>query len=190
LDDVLRVIRNAFAFPDLPGAKALFEYAPGDISIGLDPTVAERLHPAIWNSFEQWPPMSLGDQGLDELAEELGYKALNALKFDFGAEIAYSLSLCLDELINPPAAAKEFDEIPIVTYGEPNSRGGDGPDTAIERHGSDWYVVIRDASGDCPAGCITSNLYSFIVGDSGVRRIEQGALDDPLLKRLAETWNR
>jgi hypothetical protein len=188
IDGVLAAIHEAY--PEVPEAGGLFEYVPGSVTIGLEPEVAERLNPAIWNSYESWPVSSFGNADLDTLAADLGFKAVEALKFDFPQGTKYHLNLCLDELVNPPTAAKAFDEMPGVVYAEVNGRGGDGPDTAVERQGDDWYVVIRDASGDCPAGCTDQQIYFFIVGESGARRIEQAAVTDPVLLRLARSWDR
>jgi hypothetical protein len=135
--------------------------------------------------------MPLGGVEIDQLASELGLRAVNGLSLDLPEGPTYAVTLCLDELVNTPAASEAFDALPGVIYAEPNYRIGDGPDTAVEKLRDDWHVVIRDAKGDCPAGCIEQRLYFFVVTPDSARQLpEAEAAREPILKGLAETWSR
>ncbi|MDO8614906.1 MAG: hypothetical protein Q7T33_04100 [Dehalococcoidia bacterium] len=182
IDGVLGQIRAAF--PELPQVLARPPYVPSHIGLGLDNTFADTLDPAIWDA-HSWPPISFGREDMDLLNERLG---LRGLIFPHRYEEGASVYLCLDSLVNIPAAIHAYKDILVVRYAGPDSLVGDSTDIAIRQEVDAWYVVFRDAWGDCPAGCIEQRLHYFIA-DGVPRQVpEADALRDPILRELAETW--
>ncbi len=48
---------------------------------------------------------------------------------------------------------------------------GDRPNLQAMKNDGRWYVVFRDAWGDCPAGCTGQQLYYFTVSGEQVTRV-------------------
>ena len=73
------------------------------------------------------------------------------------------------EYLNVPAAAEAYEMVEGVEYAESNAYLGDGSDIDVASSQGRWYVVARRASGDCPSGCISQDLFFFIVDGATVR---------------------
>jgi hypothetical protein len=127
--------------------------------------------------------VEFGHPDFDDLNQQLG---LQSLIHPWGGTW---VGMCLSLLANLRVAAQEYLAIPAVEYAYPDPLAGDGPDTAVKKEGDNWYVVIRDAYGDCPAGCIGQTLYFFVVGPTALQQVTYAeALADPIFRPLAETW--
>jgi len=58
---------------------------------------------------------------------------------------------------------------------------GDGPDIDAVKSQGTWYVAVRRAWGDCPAGCIFQEIFFFTVTGSDVERIARAQAMDMIL---------
>ncbi|MBI2913506.1 MAG: hypothetical protein HYY03_06260 [Chloroflexi bacterium] len=182
IDEALRIIKTAY--PGVPDVGARWNYVPGAMTLGLDLTFAETLDPAMWDN-DFWPPISFGREDLDSLNPRLG---LRALLYPWRYSSAW-IGLCLDNFVNIPAAVRAYRSIPVVQYADPVWLPGDSPDIAVRKVGETWYVVFRDAFGDCPAGCIGQRLYYFTEQDGEARQFDESeALANSVFGPLAETW--
>ena len=56
-----------------------------------------------------------------------------------------------------PAAAAVYAGLDGISYAEPDTHAGDGPDLEAARVDGDWYLIFRNAWGDCPSAS-TSNF--------------------------------
>jgi hypothetical protein len=167
--------------PNLSGIHPFAGFSAGQILIGTDAELTEAIVEAMGGA-ERTGPLTVGNAAFDELGGELGLTGMWLL-------LQSRLLLCVGSTVNIERAAAAYELIAGVLYASPNFMAGDAPDIAAEKVGETWYVVFREASGDCPAGCISQSLYYFRVNPSDVREVaEADALTDPILRRLAETW--
>jgi hypothetical protein len=60
-----------------------------------------------------------------------------------------------------------------IEFAEPNVQVGDGSDIDMAKSEGRWYVVVRRAWGDCPAGCINEELHFFIVNGTDVEQVDR-----------------
>jgi hypothetical protein len=159
--------------PGLAAIRAFPEYQSGAVIVRVQREMVAGIElPDILDRPEPAPQVNMitGTDEFDGLNSELGLSGVEAATRDRGE--SRSLMLCFEEPVNVPAAAAAYREVDGVLDAEPNGYGGDGPDVGVERVGETWYVVFRDASGDCPAGCINETLYYYKVdGDRNVEAV-------------------
>ena len=74
--------------------------------------------------------------------------------------------------VNVDAAMKAYLAMDGVISAEPDARPGDGPDIGAAMSGGLWHVVLRQAWGDCPSGCMNAELFFFTVDGGDVRPVE------------------
>jgi hypothetical protein len=124
-----------------------------------------------------------GNQEFDSLNSQL---CLQKASYLFSLNL---LNVFLSERLNAPLALDAYRQIDGVASASLSLAVGDGRDIAVQEQGTLWYVVFRDAYGDCPAGCISQTLYYFTVSTDGAREVcEDVALQDPTFRELATTW--
>ena len=58
-----------------------------------------------------------------------------------------------------------------MNYAEPDFALGDGSDIEADWVDGTWYLVFRQVWGDCPSGCLYSELHFFAERDGEVERI-------------------
>ena len=161
--EVLSRIRDAY--PAVADITVRADYAFGELLLGLEPWLFETVASLLEGQTE---PVVLrtGNAEFDSLNERLGLSAVNTYPIS-GTVLFY-----FDEYLNVRAAAAAYAAIGGIEYAEPNAYVGDGSDiNAVESKGR-WYVVVRRAWGDCPAGCIDEDLSFFIVDDAGVKWVD------------------
>lgn len=180
LEQVISLIRESF--PAMEALNPVQPYAAGELLVGLKPPLKEVVRSIL-----------AGQRGA--VVFETGYSAFDALNRRAslrGIELhrLYTL-LCFGEHFNPPVGGAAYAELDEIEYADPNHVVGDGPDVDALQEGDTWYVVFRDAWGDCPAGCIHEELFFFTVAGSDVTRVPpKQATDDPRFKQLIELVRR
>ena len=157
------------------------EHRPATLLLGLE----GALHDAVvgtWGDNSASAPPRTGRAGFDDLNTRLGLRSVQPFPA-LGA-----VSLTLDERVNVEAAVRAYRVIDGVTYVEPDAALGDGPDIDAAKVQGTWHVVFRDAWGDCPAGCIHSELSFFTVAEGEVQRIEpaEARVMDPFATLIAD----
>lgn len=86
-----------------------------------------------------------------------------------------------------PVAVALYDGIDELQWAVPNGFRGDSPDVDAKKEGDQLYIVFREASGDCPAGCITDALFYFIWQDGElVEMSERDAAREPIFSELVD----
>jgi hypothetical protein len=113
----------------------------------------------------------------------LGVKAMR-VGWSPGTEGAL-VDLCLDDTVNVPEAAEEYEQLEDVKSAGPSGLIGDSAALDMRKRDGAWFVVVREAGGDCPAGCTEETLHFLRVDDGGVQTIaEAEAANDPLFEKL------
>ena len=72
-------------------------------------------------------------------------------------------------------AGASYEKIEGVIYARPEPMLGGGSDIEVLWSEGKWYAVFRRAWGDCPSGCIFSELSFFVEHKGDVKRIDPGA---------------
>ncbi len=89
------------------------------------------------------------------------------------------------ELADPRAAMEAYLAIAGVADAELDRLLTDGSDIALSTRDGFWNVVMRNAWGDCPAGCMHDERHFFTVTNGHVDRLdEEAALDMPEFRFL------
>lgn len=181
LEHILGLIRDAY--PATASIHARDIYMPGQIIVNLETPLKE----AIENVIAVQPDgagLVTGQAAFDAINAQLG--GVRALRLSHYFQSTGSLVLCLDQRVNVVPASLVYRELDGIRYAEPNWAGGDGPDIGALRDGDTWYVVFRDAWGDCPAGCTGEELMYFTVTGNAIVPLEvTQAAADPNFASLA-----
>jgi membrane-associated protease RseP (regulator of RpoE activity) len=180
LERVLGLIRNAY--PAVESIHAHDRYVAGQVVLGVEPPLEKAIQDAV-ASQPGATGLVTGQTAFDALNAQLG--GVRGLHTEGLQEYGYLL-LCLDELVNVRPASVAYSELEGVRNASPNQLMGDGPDIDALRDGNTWYVVFRDAWGDCPMGCIYEELTFFTVAGDEVTAVEPAqAAVDPKFASLA-----
>ena len=175
----LSLVRRAY--PAMAGVHVREEYRPGRIILGLEGELRDIVV-RTWNDETALAPPPTGHAAFDDLNAKLGLSAAETLRHG-----GYAF-LDVDERVDVMEAAFAYFMIDGVAYARPEWAVGDGPDIDAAKVQGTWHVVFRNAWGDCPAGCIHSELSFFTVADGEVRRIEpaKARAMDPFATLLAD----
>ena len=137
--------------------------------------------------------VSLLDDESESVPLRTGHEQFDTLNTKYGLaaiEPYYSLSVAIfyfNKPIHPLLSLLDYVAIEGVESAELNARVGDGPDIEVSRSQGTWYVVFRKAWGDCPSGCIDSELFFFTVQEDEIERFEfVQAMDIPMFAELVE----
>ena len=175
----LSLIRRAY--PAMADVRVREEYRPGRIILGLEGELRDTVI-GIWNDETALAPPPTGHAIFDALNAKLGLKAAETLRFG-----GYAF-LDVDERVDVVEAAFAYFTIDGVDYARPEWMVGGSPDVDAAKVQGTWHFVFRNAWGDCPAGCIHSELSFFTVADGEVMRIERARAGtmDPFATLLAD----
>ena len=159
----LSLVRRSW--PPMAEISARQEHRRAALLLGLEASLRDAVLGA-WGEERASVPGRTGHAGFDALNARLGLRAVRVFP-SLG-----SIHLTLDERVNVDAALRAYRAIEGVAYAEPDARLGDGPDIEAARVQGTWHFVFRNAWGDCPAGCIESELSFVTVAGAEVRHIE------------------
>ena len=179
LAEGLRQVRTAY--PEVAGIHARERYRPSMLILGLEPPLLKRVQD-MFDRAAGVVTLRTGDPELDALNAELelrGAKSLGSLGIIF----------CYGPELNVVAAAVAYSRLDGVRYAEPETRLGDGPDLEAARVNGDWYLVFRNAWGDCPSGCIKEQFTFFVIAGGSVTQADSGEAPFRLLM-AARRWGR
>ena len=174
IGNVLRLIRDRYP--------AMTEVTARPPISGILLTVEGSLRGDIasaWTESEAGSLIPVGHAAFDDLNAKLG---LEAAEFWPASDIVI---LHFAELANPRAAVEAYLAVAGVADAELDRLLTDGPDIALSTRDGVWHVVMRNAWGDCPAGCIHDELHFFTVKDGHAERmVEEIALEIPEFRTL------
>ena len=175
----LSLIRRAY--PAMADIRVREEYRPGRIILGLEGKLRDTVI-ETWNDENALTPPPTGHAAFDALNAKLGLKAAETLRHG-----GYAF-LDVDERVDVIEAAFAYFTIDGVDYARPEWAVGGSPDVDAAKVQGTWHFVFRNAWGDCPAGCIHSELSFFIVANSEVQRIGRAEARsmDPFATLLAD----
>ena len=159
----LSLVRRAY--PAMAEVRVREEYRPGRIILGLGGELRDTVV-GMWNDENALDPPPTGRAAFDALNVKLGLKAAETLRFG-----GYAF-LDVDERVDVIEAAFAYFMIDGVDYARPEWAVGGSPDVDAAKVQGTWHFVFRNAWGDCPAGCIHSELSFFTVAEGGVQRLE------------------
>ena len=140
-------------------------HALGRLILDPEPDLLESLS-GLLNVTAEPVALRTGRDEFDALNARLGLSAVTLLPA-LGTAVFH-----VDEHVNIVAAVEAYAAMDGVGYAGQDSHLGDGPDIDASKTSGTWHVIIRQAWGDCPAGCLHQQLSFFTVTDTDVERIE------------------
>ena len=152
------------ASPKMAEVRARSPFEPGTLIVALEPALFDAVSNALPAPGER-AALCTGHAGFDRLNAALDLRAV--MPFDFISAILVRF----DPLRDVERAALSYAGIEGVTHVEPNFALGDGPDIEVAWVDGTWYLVFREAWGDCPSGCLYSALHYFIEREGEVERV-------------------
>ncbi len=168
LTAVLHLVRDAL--PDAVDVRVHPRHAPGQLLIHFQPDLWMLIDGAV-----------AGPDGGGVLRDAYpGFNTLNA-RLGLAGFTPYptfqSALLCFDDRLDVEEAAAEFMQLKGIAWAEPNSALGDGPDIHAFRWQDHWMVIVEDAHGDCPSGCIDREFHYLSVMNGRVDRLTPEEID-------------
>jgi hypothetical protein len=163
----LALSRIRDAYPAMADINTRAPYAFGELLLTLETWLFEAVASSLEDQTES-VVLRTGHVEFDALNERLGLSVIADMFPSFGAVIFY-----FNEYLNVPAAAATYEAMEGIEFAEPNVQVGDGSDIDMAKSEGRWYVVVRHAWGDCPAGCINEELHFFIVNGTDVEQVDR-----------------
>ncbi len=134
------------AFPATEHIRARPRWEPTSLLVGIEPAVREKV---LARTYGHWDAANRAYE-----IREIDTRMLQS--GDLGIVI-----LRFAQAINAPKIANEYAALTGISYAEPDTAAGDGPDICLVQHGSTNIYVFDDASGDCPSGCIEHTYTAY-----------------------------
>ncbi|MCI0889585.1 MAG: hypothetical protein J4O04_02140 [Chloroflexi bacterium] len=182
IDGVLAAIRSEK--PDLSHIRPRPIVLSGRLLLTASPSLGEAIRALLAGDPERVTFVT-GHSSFDILNARLGLVGFAAFLVRI-PELPIALSLCFPNHLNSSAAAAAFEALEEVASAAPDSLLGDGPDIELLKRDEIWYVILEDASGDCPAGC-GGPLHFFQVSSGTVTRVDEAeAGSDPTFVELVQ----
>lgn len=169
--DALRLVRAAY--PEVAGVHAREQYRASMLILGLEPPLLRRAQ-GMFDAAGGVVTLRTGVRELDALNARLGLRGARLLE-------PLGVIFCFGPELNVMAAAAAYARLDEVSYAEPDTYLGDGPDIAAARAHGEWYLVFRHAWGDCPSGCINEQFFVFVITGGSVAQADSEA---PPIRRL------
>lgn len=133
-------------------------YNTHEIIVAVDTTVD-------WTEAWQNGERLTGQSEVDALLEEY------ELSVEYQSSSSQSYALVRSEApINPVGLSQQFEPIEGVVYAEQNGYAGDGNDIQATVNPNAVVLVYSRGWGDCPAGCINHESWTFQVEEDGTVR--------------------
>ena len=163
---VLERIRTAW--PDMTAITARPLWEPGTLILELGPVLggatAEALAgPGVRTSF------CTGHVEFDALNRSVGLRAVTAFP-----HLPDLYRVHFDPNRDVPDIAAQYTSLGGVVAAMPDVLLGDGPGIQALRSERAWFLVFRDAWGDCPSGCMFSKLHFYVADERRIARIDRG----------------
>ena len=178
---VLGIIRSTW--PEMAEVNARPRWEPGTLILSLEPSLFEAVSVSLPEEGVS-APFCTGHPEFDALNAAVGLRGVEILPFEYTRVIV----IRFDPREHIYSAGASYEKIEGVIYAEPNLVLGDGSDIEVLWSEGKWYAVFRRAWGDCPSGCIFSELHFFVEHEGEVKRIdpERAAEIGEFAKILAE----
>ena len=173
--------RLRYAHPEIEKISVRAAHTPGVLLLGVKPELFGTVSRILGD--EKGPvELRTGNRAFDAMNAKLGLRAVRPYRH------TGVLVMRLSEDLNVKAARSVYLKIAGVEYAEADAHLGDGSDIEASKTGDVWYLVVRKAWGDCPAGCIYKKLFFFTVKGEDVERVEpSNAMEMPEFEKILET---
>ncbi len=185
LDTILARIRTAW--PDMAAVTARPLWQPGRLILHLHPSLGGRVLREL-GEHGALAPFCAGHAGFDALNRAVGLRAIATF-----SQLPDMFVLGFDSHLDVPGVAARYESLDGTITASPDAPTGDGPGIQVLRSNGEWFLVFREAWGDCPSGCLYSELHFFVAGERRVARIhhENASRMDGFLDILAARgWRR
>lgn len=170
--DDLAAIRAAYPYPggDVNTSIEFQEpWVPSMLLINFTPEAKERIRAGTYTEF----------YALNDDYEATRLDTTWTFMWDYG-----SAALHFDGRRNPIALGAVYAALDGVNWAEPNGYIGDWSNVYPWRIEHGMSYLFREGSGDCPAGCISSIFWYFLVPEGGameyVGRYEYWVDEEPV----------
>ncbi len=174
IDDIARVLGLIRAVsPEMVEVSARPKWEPGTLILGLKPSLFEAVSVGLPEEGISGP-FCTGHPGFDALNAAVGLRGVEILPFEYAPAIV--IRFHPRERIH--SAAISYHVIEGIIYASPEFVLGDGSDIEVLWSDGKWYVVFRKAWGDCPSGCIFSEIQFFVEHGGEVERIAPERAED------------
>ncbi len=168
IDDIARVLGLIRAVsPEMVEVSARPKWEPGTLILGLEPSLFEAVSVGLPEEGISGP-FCTGHPGFDALNVAVGLRGVEILPFVYAPAIV--IRFHPRERIH--SAAISYHGIEGIIYAQPEFVLGDGSDIEVLWSDGKWYVVFRKAWGDCPSGCIFSEIQFFVEHEGEIERID------------------
>ena len=181
IERVLGMIRSRW--PEMAEVNARPIWVPGRLILSLEPSLFEAVSVSLPEEGAS-APFCTGQPEFDALNAAVGLHAVEVLPFEYTRVIVIGF----DPHEHVYSAGASYEKIEGVIYARPEPLLGGGSDIEMLWSGGKWYAVFRRAWGDCPSGCIFSELHFFIEHEGEVERVdpERAARIEEFAEILAE----
>lgn len=181
IERVLGIIRSTW--PEMAEVNARPIWEPGTLILRLEPSLFKAVALGLPEEGVS-APFCTGHPELDALNAAVGLRRVKILPFEYTRVIVIGF----DPREHVYSAGASYEKIEGVIYARPEPVLGGGSDIEVLRADGKWYAVFRRAWGDCPSGCIFSELNFFVEHKGDVKRIdpERAAEIEEFAKILAE----
>ncbi len=169
LEEVRSVLeRIRTAWPEMTAVTARPLWEPGTLILELAPVLGGATAEALAGPGVQ-APFCTGHVEFDALNRSVGLRAVTA--FPHLPDL-YRVHFDPNRDISDIAA--QYAALEGVVAAMPDVLLGDGPGIQALRSDNAWFLVFRDAWGDCPSGCMFSKLHFYIADERRIARIDRG----------------
>ena len=184
IDDIARVLGLIrVVSPEMVEVSARLKWEPGTLILGLEPSLFEAVSVGLPEERISGP-FCTGHPEFDALNAAVGLRGVEILPFEYA--LAIVIRFHPRECVH--SATISYHGIEGIIYASPEFILGDDSDIEVLWSDGKWYAVFRRAWGDCPSGCIFSELHFFVEHEGDVKRIdpERAAEIEGFARILAE----
>ena len=168
IDDIARVLGLIrVVSPEMVEVSARLKWEPGTLILGLEPSLFEAVSVGLPEERISGP-FCTGHPEFDALNAAVGLRGVEILPFEYA--LAIVIRFHPRECVH--SATISYHGIEGIIYASPEFILGDDSDIEVLWSDGKWYAVFRRAWGDCPSGCIFSELHFFVEHEGDVKRID------------------
>lgn len=163
LDRILGRIRTAW--PDMSAVTARPLWQPGRLILHSHPSLGGRVLRELGER-GALAPFCTGHAGFDALSRAVGLRAIATF-----SHLPDMFVMDFDSDLDVPGVAAQYESLDGVITASPDAPTGDSPGIQVSRSNGERFLVFREAWGDCPSGCMYSELHFFVADERRVARI-------------------
>jgi hypothetical protein len=172
LQNKLALLREKYS-AEIPEVNTEFKFPAETKSIlaEMDPYAMLQVQ---WGTYHEWDSLNRF-YGLDTIIIKDASQAYLKLKFK--------------EQINPFIVASRYSNLPGFEYAEANTLSGDGPNIYPWIVDNRIVFLVREAWGDCPAGCVHSKFWYFKTDSTTINLVGEFEFDrEWLMNQIYPPW--